>query len=64
MEQNRLISDTLVEQVLAIRDSGKVNMFDVRGVQAEANQQGFYELVIFLEEHLREYAGFILTGKR
>lgn len=64
MEQNRLISDKLAAQILAIRDSGKVNMFDVRGVQAEANQQGFYELVVFLEEHRKEYAEFILTGKR
>ncbi|MEA4969922.1 MAG: DUF5049 domain-containing protein [Candidatus Pelethousia sp.] len=64
MEQNRLISDKLVSQILAIRDSGKVNMFDVRGVQAEANQNEFYELVIFLEEHRKEYAEFILTGAR
>ncbi|HPK16936.1 MAG TPA: DUF5049 domain-containing protein [Clostridia bacterium] len=64
MEQNCLISDKLVSHILAIRDSGKVNMFDVRGVQAEANRQGFYDLVIFLEEHRKEYAEFILTGAR
>lgn len=37
------------EQILAVRDTGTVNMFDVRGVQYIANQEGFYELVIYLK---------------
>ena len=37
-------------------------MFDVPSVQVIANRMGFYDLVIYLEEHKREYANFILTG--
>lgn len=58
------ITDTLLEQILAVRDSGVVNMFDINGVQVEANKRGFYELVIFLEEEKAAYSQFILTGQR
>ena len=58
------ITDALLEQILAVRDSGAVNMFDINGVQIEANNRGFYELVIFLEEEKAAYSQFILTGQR
>jgi len=58
------MTDKLLEQILAIRSDAKCNMFDTVGVQREANEKGFYELVIFLEEHKKEYAKFILTGER
>lgn len=51
------------EQILAVRDTGEVNMLDTRGVQCIANREGFYRLVIYLEEHRNEYINFILTGK-
>ena len=51
------------EQILAIRDTGLTNMFDVIAVQRIANDMGFYELVLFLEENRKEYTHFILTGK-
>ena len=38
------------EQILAVRDTGLTNMFDTSAVQVIANEMGFYELVIFLEE--------------
>lgn len=57
------MSETLKKQILAIRDTGLTNMFDVRAVQRIANDMEFYELVVYLEEHRREYAHFILTGK-
>jgi len=57
------MSETVKKQILAIRDTGLTNMFDVRTVQRIANDRGFYELVVYLEEHRREYAHFILTGK-
>jgi len=59
-----MLSDKIVEQILAIRDSGVTNMFDTNRVQVEANRHGFYELVIFIEEHKSDYARFILTGER
>ena len=57
------MSEAVKEQILAIRDTGLTNMFDVRTVQRVANDRGFYELVVYLEEHRREYAHFILSGK-
>lgn len=39
------------------------NMFDVPTVQYIANEMRLYELVIFLEEHRKEYVHFILTGE-
>ena len=57
------MSEAVKEQILAIRDTGLTNMFDVRTVQRIANDMEFYELVVYLEEHRREYAHFILTGK-
>lgn len=51
------------EQILANRDTGLTNMFDVVAVQRIANDMGFYELVLFLEENRKEYAHFILTGE-
>ncbi len=57
------MSLTIREQIMAVRDSGEANMLDINAVQRIANREGFYELVIYLEEHRREYASFILTGK-
>lgn len=57
------MSETVKKQILAIRDTGLTNMFDVRMVQRIANDMEFYELVVYLEEHRSEYAHFILTGK-
>ena len=56
------MNKTVREQILVIRDSGETNMLDTRTVQVIANRMGFYELVVYLEEHRKEYANFILTG--
>ena len=57
------MTEKIREQILAIRDSGETNMFDVNRVQHIANRKGYYELVVYLEDHRKEYANFILTGK-
>ncbi len=51
------------EQILAIRATGRTNMFDVLMVQYIANEMHFYELVVYLEEHRKEYTHLILTGE-
>lgn len=51
------------EQILAIRDTRLTNMFDVPVVQRLASEQGYNELVIYLEENRKEYVHFILTGE-
>lgn len=57
------MSDKIKEQILAVRKTGRTNMFDISMVQYIANEMRFYELVIFLEEHRNEYVRFILTGQ-
>lgn len=51
------------EQILAIRNTGLTNMFDVETVQRIAYDMDFHELVVYLEENRKEYAHFILTGE-
>jgi hypothetical protein len=57
------MDDKVLEQLLAVRTSGKTNMFDAAAVQRIAFENGFYELVNFIEEDRAGYARFILTGK-
>lgn len=54
------MTQTIKEQILAIRDTGLTNMFDVNMVQRLAYERDFYELVLFLEENRKEYVHFIL----
>ena len=51
------------EQILAARDTGLTNMFDITTVQRIAFEAGYYELVNYLEDHRKEYVHFIFTGE-
>ncbi|MDO4564699.1 MAG: DUF5049 domain-containing protein [Clostridia bacterium] len=57
------MNPTIKEQILAVRETGLTNMFDLTAVQRIAYSMDFYELVVFLEEHRKEYVRFILTGE-
>lgn len=57
------MTEKVKKQILAIRDTGLTNMFDLHMVQRLAYDRGYYELVCWLEEHRKEYAHFILTGE-
>ena len=57
------MNEKIKEQILAIRDTGKTNMFDANRVQQLANEMNFYELVIFIEENKKAYSNFIMTGE-
>ena len=56
------MTDKVKEQILAIRDTGLTNMFDIHAVQIIAYDMDFYELVNFIEENRSAYVRFILTG--
>lgn len=56
------MNETIKKQILAIRDTGLTNMFDVHMVQRLAYERNYFELVVFLEEHRKEYVQFILYG--
>lgn len=55
-------AERLKNQILFVRDTGLTNMFDAGVVQKIANDNCLYELVIFIEEHKKEYGKFLLTG--
>lgn len=57
------MTQTIKEQILAIRDTGLTNMFNVNMVQRLAYERDFYELVTYLEDHRKEYVRFILIGE-
>ena len=57
------MTETIKKQILAIRDNGLTNMFDTNMVQRLAYERNFYELVVFIEEHRKEYVHFILYGE-
>ena len=57
------MTEKVKKQILAIRDTGLTNMFDLNAVQRLANDRGMYELVIFIEENRASYVLFILTGE-
>ena len=48
------MDEKVKEQILAIRDTGLTNMFDLPVVQRLAYERDFYELVLYLEEHRKE----------
>lgn len=51
------------EQIIAVRDTGRTNMFDTKAVQRIAFDSGYYELVNYIEENKQGYCDFIVTGK-
>ena len=60
--RNKPMDKKIKEQILYIRSTGRTNMFDVPMVQRLANEYGFYELVVFLEDNRADYVHFILYG--
>ena len=58
------MDDKAFEELLDIRNGGKVNMLDIHAVQREAYEKGFYELLVFIEEHRTEYAEVIMFGRK
>lgn len=52
------MTDTIREQILAIRDSGRKNMLNTHVVQRIAYENGYYELVCYIEEYKRDYVQF------
>lgn len=57
------MTEEIREQIMAIRDSGLTNMFDIKAVQRLAYERDFFDLVMFIEEHKAKYVKFILTGE-
>jgi len=63
-EKVATMSDKVRDQILAVRATGRTNMFDTNAVQVIADEMHFYDLVVFIEEDKDKYAHFILTGEQ
>ena len=58
------MNETVFSQIMDIRDSGRVNMFDIPAVQRTAFKMEFYELICVIERDRTAYIRFILTGDK
>ena len=58
-----MMTETIKQQVLQVRKTGRTNMFDIRMVNQVATELGCEELVEFLKTRANRevYAQFILT---
>ena len=57
------MNQRIKEQIIAIRDTGLTNMFDTLYVQRLAYERYFLDLVLFIEDHKKDYFHFILKGE-
>jgi hypothetical protein len=57
------MTEEIVNQILAIRDTGETNMFDIPVVIEIAMRDGYYEVIDYLADHKDGYVRFILTGE-
>ena len=58
-----IMTDRVFRQLLAVRDSGVCNMLSINEVQRYAFDNEYFDLVMYIEEHKREYCHFIMTGR-
>ena len=56
------VSANVAEGLEAVRESGKINMFDYPMVQVLAKRMGYDETVVWLMSHKKEYAQLIFEG--
>lgn len=59
------MNEEIKNEILAVRETGATNMFDVGTVKEIARQLAFDELADFLSDRKNHqaYCNFILTGK-
>jgi hypothetical protein len=57
------VNPVVKEQILAVRNSGETNMFDVKAVFSIAVREGYDELADFIFMDTAAYNRFILTGE-
>ena len=63
--QPDLLTEEIIKEIKAIRDTGETNMFLINNVFRLAANRGYFALANFLteEKNRRAYTEFILYGK-
>ena len=64
LEDAGYVTDTIAFQIEQIRCGARYNMFDKTGVQREAFEKGYNQLVVFMEIFGKKYTRYILSGER
>ena len=57
------MKEKIIEGIMAVRDTGRVNMFDANTVQSIALELGYYELAEYISDNRSGYGHAILTGE-
>jgi len=57
-----LVSKEVREGILAVRDTGRTNMFDIDAVKEIAYELGYEEVVDWIENHPGDYSRGIFEG--
>lgn len=57
------LSQKAVNGLLAVRDTGRTNMFDLNAVATIADELGYYDTVVAIQGDKKLVAHFILTGE-
>ncbi len=61
--KKQIMTEEVFKALQAVRADGRSNMLDLPAVQRLAYEAGYYGLVLYIEEHPREYFHFILYGR-
>ncbi len=60
-----MIDQNVIDQAEEIRQAGPVNMLDRKGVQYHADQEGYYALVLWIEDNPQTYMDLLVeVGKQ
>ncbi len=54
-----MIDQEVIDQAEEIRQAGPVNMMDRVGVQREANDRGYFELVVWIDANQGDYGSLL-----
>lgn len=56
------MDEKIRDEILDIRSTGLANMMDLPYVQRLAFDRNYFDLVMFIQDHRKEYVHFILYG--
>ena len=61
--KKQIMTEEVYNALMSVRADGRSNMLDLPAVQRLAYEAGYYGLVLYIEDHPREYVHFILFGR-
>lgn len=53
------MDDRIRDEILRIHTNEQIDMLDIRSVKAYALNQKMYDLIVFINNNLREYMSFV-----